>query len=302
MTVARGSKHVLKMIKETVFGTTPATPTMLEIPVTSFSADHAIGLIRSGQIRTHPFVDRLMRGVDSHDVEFGIELQDDTHDLVLELLFGAAWTTNTLKMTDALVGASAEIGYTDLAKFDQVTGLCIRRGEFTFNAAEDSVVTASFGAMAKDGVLDAASSLATTTTAAPTGDPFVFSEAVVTIGGVEKVVTAASITVERTVDRLLKLGSTTPHAYIPSDVTVTGSITIPLEDAAESTRLTGFTDGALSVACTKGANSRTFNVHAMNYARMGRRIQGRGAILQEIQWEAKYSSSDSTVMSILRSA
>lgn len=302
MTVARGSKHILKMIKEATFGTTPATPTMLEIPITSLSTDVAVGMIRSGQIRNHPFVDRLIQSLNTYDLEFGIELQDDTHDLILELLFGAAWATNSLKLTDALVGASAEIGYTDLAKFDQFTGVCIRRGEFTFNAAEDSAVTASFGAMAKDGTLDAAATLATATTAAPDSDPFVFSEAVVSIGGTEKVVTAASITVERTVDRLLKLGSTTPHEYIPSDVVVTGSITIPLEDAAESTRLTGFTDGELEIACTKGSASRTFTVHSMNYARMGRRIQGRGAILQEIQWEAKYSSADATVMTIARSA
>ncbi len=304
MSAARGSKQMLKIIKEVTYGVTPATPTMIELPVNSFNADVAIGLIRSGQIRTHPFVDRLLKGAQKNDLEMTCEMQDDTHDVMLELLTGDTWTSNVVKMKDALIGATFESAATDLTLFDQYAGTCVRRGEFTFQAAEDALVMSTFGMMAKTGTLDAGVTLASVLTAAPEKDPFVFADASITINGVSRPVSSCTITVERTVDPYYVLGSRVPREYIPSDVTVTGSLTIPYEDSTESARLIGFTNAPLVVvAGDNGAvNSKTFTLPKLKYATMGRRLQGRGIRLQEINWEAHYDSGIASVMSITRTA
>lgn len=302
MATGRGSKQKLKIIKESVFGTTPAMPTMLELPINVLNKDVAINLIRSGQIRTHPFVDRLMQGAQQNDLEINTELQGDTHDVLLELLCGAAWSSNVVKATDALVGSTIESEHNDLTLFDQFTGCCVRRGEFNFPAQADGVVTVNYGLMAKGGLLDEPATIATAVTAAGTPDPFVFHEATVEINAAERPVTSLSFTLERQVDPLYILGARQPDEYIPSDFTLTGTISIPLRDDTESAMLLGFTDAAINVACVKGSESRTFDIFKANYAGMGRRIQGRGAIIQEIRFEAKYSLSDTSIFKITRSA
>lgn len=302
MSAARGSKHVLRMIKEVTYGTTPATPTMFEIPFNTFNKDVAVGMIRSGQIRAHPFVDRLIKGPETNDLTLNTELQDDTHDLLLEGLCGAAFASNVVKVTDALVGSTFESEHLAPHLFDTFTGACINRGEFVFSAQPDSVIQANYGLMCQAGQLDQTATIATASTAPPDSDPFVFTEATVTIGGSARPVTALTFTLQRTINPLWVLGSVIPREYVPSDVTLTGQITIPLEDATESARLKGFTAAALVAACTKGADSRTFTMPKINYAKMGRQIQNRGVILQAIDFEAKFDSASNTVMSIGRSA
>ena len=302
MATSRGSRHTLRAIKEATFGTTPATPTMLEIVLNSFNVDASKNMIRSGQIRSHPFTDRLLEGADETTIDIGWELQGDNHDILLELACGAAFSSNSLKVTDALLGATFESEHNDNTLFDTFVGSCCRRTEFNFPAQADGIVTAQQSYMVKSRTLDAGTTIADTTTAAASNDPFVFHEAAVTVGGVSRPVTALSFTLERQIDPLYILGTQQPDEYIPAAVTLTGQITIPLRANTDSTRLEGFTAGALVATCTKGSETRTFTIHSINYGSMGRRINNRGAILQEINFEAKYSSGDATIMTIDRSA
>jgi hypothetical protein len=300
MASGRGSKHKLKLIKESVLGTTPATPTMLEIPINTYSPDVSVNVIRSEQIRTHPFVDRLLQGAQTNDFQIVTELQDDNHDLLLELLTGQAWSSDVTKFADVLVGASMESEHSDLTLFDQFTGACIKQAQFNFPAQADGKVTAQYDLLALTGVMDQGTTIATAVTAASAPDPYTFAQATVTIGGASKPVTSLTITAARQIDPLYLLGTRQPSEYIPSAVTVTGQIVIPLVNANESARLIGFTEAALVAVCTQSGNSRTFTLPKINYAKMSRPIQNRGVILQTIDFEAKYDITSGTVMSIGR--
>lgn len=300
MSTGRGSKHKLSMIQEVTYGTTPATPTLLELPINTFTPSIAETPIKSEQIRTHPFVDRIMQGAEVVDLSMTCELQKNNHDGLLQLMTGLAWATNATKMTDVLLSASIESGHTDLSLFDVYTGACVKQAQFNFPAAADAKVTAQFDLMAKAAAMDAGTTIATALTAATTPDPFVFKDATLTLGGSSRLVTAASLTVARQIDPLYVLGALQPNEYIPGAVTVTGQITIPLSSSAESTQLKAFTASALVITCTNTAGSFTFTVPLVNLGKMGRPIQSRGAILQTIDFEAKYDSSTSTVLSLAR--
>lgn len=304
MPAGRGSRHKLQLIKEVTFGTTPATPAMIEIPVTSYTPNIDVGVIRSNQIRSHPFVDRLLHGVDTFDHEMGVELQDDNFDVLFELLCGDTWATNALKAKDVLSSCTLESAHADLTLFDQYVGTFIRRCEISCQAAEDAAVTATFGLMSKSGTLDAATTLANSQVAATDVDPFVFADATVTINAVSRPVTAVSMVMERSVDPLRVLGTRAPREYIPSDFTLTGQITIPLEDNVESGRLVGFSNAPLVVKVGDAGqtNWRQFSIPKVKYKKMGRPINNRGVILQTIDWEAHRDSVTDTVVNITRSA
>lgn len=303
-TTARGSKNAVRIIKEVTFGTTPATPTMLEVVKNAFDPTYALGLIRSGQIRTHPFVDRLLKGVQRYDIKLDTEMQDDNHDIFLELMMGASFATNSVKATDALTSATIESAYTDLSQFDQFTGTCITKADFSFAASESSPVKAVYSMMAQGGALDAGSTLASVVTPAAANDPFIFADASLTIGGSSRPVTALSFSCDRKFDEQLVLGSRIIRQYIPAEFTLTGSVTIPLEDSLESARLVGFTDAALVARAgdNGGTNWRQFGIPKTKYVSMGRQVQTRGQLLQVINFEAYFDTGTSTVMTITRSA
>jgi hypothetical protein len=307
MPAARGSKQMLKAVKETVFGTTPTDPVLLELPLVNFNRNFNRNVIRSNQIRSHPFTDRLMKGQLSADFDLSVELQDDTYDVLLDVMFGTTtWAANVIKVTDGLQGISFEASAADLSLHDQFAGGMLTSMEVNFPAEENGIVTANFNGMAKTVSMDAGASFvgAGSVTAAPSVDPFVFQDAVCTIAGASRPITALSLRLEREVNPLYVLGSPTPREYIPSTVTLTGQVTIPLEDATESAQLNGFADIALSAqaASPGGAAFRTFAVPAVKFGRMGRQIQDRGVILQVIDWEARYDSVSGTIMSVTRSA
>ena len=307
MPAARGSRQTLKAVKEVTFGTTPTAPVLLELPLVSFNRNFNRSVIRSNQIRSHPYTDKLMKGELSADFDLSVELQDDTYDVLLDVMCGTTtWSSNVLKVSDGLQGISFEASAGDLSLHDQFAGGMLSSMEVNFPAEANGVVTANFSGMAKTVTMDAASSVvgAGSVTAAPSVDPFVFGDAVCTVAGASRPITSLNFRLERQVDPLLVLGSFTPREYVPSTVTLTGQVTIPLEANTESAQLAAFSDIAISASARDAAGTgfRTFLIPAVKFGRMGRQIQDRGVILQVIDFEAKYDSGIASIMSITRSA
>jgi hypothetical protein len=301
MSAKRGSKQKLLMIKESAFGTTPSTPTMLEIPINSFTPNVSVSTIRSEQIRTHPFVDRLMQGAQVVDHQATFEVQPDNHDLLLEVLQGAAWATDVTTATDALVGMTMEQRHTETTLFAVYTGTCIKQAQFNFPAAVDGKVTCQMDLMSKAADLDNTATIATAVTAAADTDPFVFHQATLTIGGSAVKATNLQLTVARQIDPLYVLGAMQPDEYIPGAFTLTGQVTIPLQDNTEGARLTAFTEGAIVASLTQSGAGLSFSIPKMNFGKMSRPVNNRGVILQTIDFEAKYDSGTTSVLQITRS-
>lgn len=303
MPVKRGSQHRLVAIREVTYGTTPATPVGVEIPLTRLRVNKQMGVVRSAQIRQHPFVDRMLPGRKTQDLEIGAELQVENLDILIELLCGAAFATNSVKMVDALKGmtleSQAQVG---AGLFDQFIGAFVNRGELTFNASEDAAIGVTFGLGALLSELDAPATIFTSVTNAADRNPLIFMDTIITIAGVARPVSAMTIRAQRAVDPLWVGGSYQPREQVPGEVTLTGSITIPYEDDVESSRLEGFTNAVIVVPCLSqdGSTGITITMHKVNYLSMGKEVAGRVARTQEIDWEAVYSPADLTVMTITR--
>jgi hypothetical protein len=226
MPVKRGSQHRLVAIREVTYGTTPATPVGVEIPLTRLRVNKQMGVVRSAQIRQHPFVDRMLPGRKTQDLEIGAELQVENLDILIELLCGAAFATNSVKMVDALKGmtleSQAQVG---AGLFDQFIGAFVNRGELTFNASEDAAIGVTFGLGALLSELDAPATIFTSVTNAADRNPLIFMDTIITIAGVARPVSAMTIRAQRAVDPLWVGGSYQPREQVPGEVTLTGSPT-----------------------------------------------------------------------------
>lgn len=303
MPVKRGSQHRLGAILEATFGTTPATPALAEVPLTRLRKNVSMGAIRSAQIRSHPFVDRLLPGAKTQDLEIGGELQYGNYDILLQLLAGQPWATNVLKMSDALLSATMESRMSPATiLYDQFTGVFVNRAEFSISAEEDAPVGVTFGLAALTSELDATVSLASTTPAAADRNPYVYNNGVTEIATVARPITSITFRCERTVDPLRVIGTNVTREFVPGDFTLTGSLTVPLEDAVESTRLEAFTSAPIHLRLNEGTSFIDFLIHQAKYTTMGRSVEGRGALFQEIEFEAHYDSTAATILTITRSA
>lgn len=300
MPIKRGSQHRLVTIPEVSFGVTPATPVMKEVPITRLRKGKAMGSMRSGQLRQHPFVSNLMPGMNTQDVEIGTELQPGNHDAFLEALLGGTWTANVLKAADSLKSSVLESQHAPL--YDLFNGWVITRGEFAFNANDDTPIAVTYAGMAIASDYDAAATVATSVTAATDVYPFVWADASVEVNDVATPISSITFRLERTVDAFRVLNSRTPREYVPGDVVLTGSFTVPYEDNVQSTALEAFEDAKIEILAESynASKSFTFLIPRTKRINMNKPVEGRGALVMDFDFEAYYDPTTQTILQITR--
>lgn len=302
MAVQRGSTAQITAVKEVTSGTTPATPTMIELPVVSFTPNVSNSVIASEQIRGHPFRDQLINGRLVHEFGMEIELGGATHDTLLETFLGGTITTKALKFLDVLKSLTIEEKVA-AGVFNQWTYACFSSMSISASANDTAPVKISMSGMARAGTLDAASTLATAVTAAPGTQPFSFIGAGASLAGNATPIGSGTLNFERQIDPLMLLGSALPREYVPGAATLTGSMTIPYDDAGNglgatiSSKVTGFTDTAQVWTFGNDAVTafRRFTIPKTKFSSLGRALSDRGMRMQEVNWEAIYDSSSATV-------
>jgi hypothetical protein len=305
MAVTRGSTAQITAIAEATPGTTPPTPAMVEMPVVSFTPNTSNTIIGSDAIRGHPFRDQISAGRLVHEIGLEVELAGATHDLLLETFLGGAITAKSLKFLDELKSMTVE-EKVKAGVFNQWTYVYLNSMSIGANADDTAPVKMTFAGGARAGTLDAAATLATSVTPAPNTQPFTFIGATVTIAGNATPVGSGTLNFERTVDPLMLLGSALPREYVPGEATLTGTLTIPYDDAGNglgathSAILTNFTDAAQvwNFGNTGNTVFRKFTIPKTNYSSLGRALNSRGMRMQEINFEAKYDSATSTVATL----
>lgn len=295
MAIIRGSTHKLIYIKEVTFGTTPATPTMLEVPMVQFGKQDAQTVLRSNQIRTHPWTDRMLYGRYMHTTGVDFELQAAVHDGLLETFFGSTISAKALAFADVLKSVSVE-SQSGSSLFDSFTGNYFDKLSISASASDTSPVKCTLSGMAKAAVLDAGATISTAITAAAFNDPYVFADASLTIAAAATAVLQGNIDIGRQVDPLMLWASRVPREFIAGTATATGKATIPYDAGTQSALVTAFADNAMVFTfANNGATTfRKFTFPKCKIIGISRPVNTRGGIMQDVDWEAYYDTSTTT--------
>lgn len=298
--VARGSKQKQVIIPEVTYGVTPSTPVMIEMPIVTIQRSHTLDLMKSAQLRSHPFVDQIAEGMFVHGITCDFELQDLSHDLLLQAMFGSAIVTKSMKVLDGLSSVTLESQANDLTLFDSFTGVYFDKMDFTVGSSDKAPIKIKLTGGAKNATFDAGTSIATSVTASTPTVPFVWADSTITLAGVATPVTTGNFSLSRTVNPLNLIGSRQTDQFVPDAVALTGQITVPLETATQSALFAGFTDAAIvfKSQSTDTTKFRIFTAPKTKFTKFGRQVQNRGAIFQTIDFEAYYDTSSATVMSL----
>jgi hypothetical protein len=263
MAFSQGSRAGLSYVVESTFGTTPASPSLIQLPYTTQS----LNLTKERVTGTDIQPDRMLR-VDRHGNrsaagDIVADLRKADYDPFLESAFFNTFSTNVLKVGTTPKFFSIEDAATDITQFRLFTGMSV--SSLAVSIRPNQMVTGTFSMIGKNMTISGTSVDAVKT--APSGNaPFDAYSGALEIGDTGGALSAAAIVtgIDFTINNALAptfvVGSSTTPQLEYGMATVEGTITAYFEDAALINRFLNETETALEVSVDDptGSSDYTF--------------------------------------------
>jgi len=250
MPFSQGSRAGLSYVPEVTFGTTPATPALVQLPYTT----HTLNLTKERVTGNDIQPDRMVR-VDRHGNrsvagDIVADLRKGDYDLFLESAFFNTFATNVLKVGTTPKFFSIEDAATDIAQFRLFTGMSV--SSLAVSIRPNQMVTGTFSMVGKDMTISG-TSVDAVKTAASVNQPFDSYSGALSIGTAGGTLTAAAIVtgIDFTINNALAptfvVGSSSTPQLEYGMATVEGTITAYFEDASLINRFIAETATGLQV-------------------------------------------------------
>lgn len=251
MAFSQGSRAGLSYVAETVFGTTPETPALIQLPYTT----HTLNLTKERVSGTDIQPDRMQR-VDRHGNrtaagDIVADLRKGDYDALLESAFMNTFSTNVLKVGTTIKSFSIEDAATDIAQFRLFKGMAV--SSLAVSIRPNQMVTGTFSMVGKDMAI-ASTSVDPTKTASSGNAPFDAYSGALSIGNTggalssAAIVTGIDFTLNNALAPTFVVGSNTTPQLEFGMATVEGTITAYFEDATLINRFLNETETALQVS------------------------------------------------------
>jgi hypothetical protein len=251
MAFSQGSRAGLSYVVESTFGTTPGTPSLIQLPYTTQS----LNLTKERVTGTDIQPDRMLR-VDRHGNrsaagDIVADLRKADYDPFLESAFFNTFSTNVLKVGTTPKFFSIEDAATDITQFRLFTGMSV--SSLAVSIRPNQMVTGTFSMIGKDMTISG-TSVDATKTASSGNAPFdAYSGAlkIADAGGVlatAAIVTGIDFSINNALAPTFVVGSSTTPQLEYGMATVEGTITAYFEDAALINRFLNETETALEVS------------------------------------------------------
>jgi hypothetical protein len=250
MAFSQGSRAGLSYVVESTFGTTPGTPSLIQLPYTTQS----LNLTKERVTGTDIQPDRMLR-VDRHGNrsaagDIVADLRKADFDPFLESAFFNTFSTNVLKVGTTPKFFSIEDAATDITQFRLFTGMSV--SSLAVSIRPNQMVTGTFSMIGKDMTISGTSVDAVKT--APSGNaPFDAYSGALEIGdaggslSAAAIVTGIDFTINNALAPTFVVGSASTPQLEYGMATVEGTITAYFEDASLINRFLSETETALQV-------------------------------------------------------
>ena len=306
MTIADGSRHNLRYIKETTFGTTPTGSQSSKIAMkplrhTGTSLSLSKEQIESEEIRDDRQIAHHRHGNRAIGGDVNFELSHSTFDDFLEAALCGTWAANVVKAGLARRSFTIERHHSDINKYLRYTGCNI--ATMSLSVAPNSMVTGSFGVVGK-GFSTGTAALTHSTNGTPTAtEPFDSFTGTIKEGGSPiATITAIEFNLENGMEAQYVVGS--PETLEPSigQSKVTGSVTAYFTDTTMLDKFVNETESSIEFTLRDAAgNSYLFSFPKVKYNSGDPEVGGTGSITQTLEFVALYDSTAQTQFKITRS-
>lgn len=268
MPFSQGSRTQLAYVAESTFGTTPATPAMVEIPYTSHSVDLTKTRVQSADITPDrmPRIDRHGQRTVAGDI--AVEMRPGDYDWLLEGAMFGAFASNVLNTGTTVKSFTVEDGALDITQYRAFTGCMVNTMQMSI--APNQMTTATFGIIGKN-MTQSTSPLDATLTAASNNEPFdSFSGAISEGGSTIAYVNTIDFTLNNNLNPTFVLGAVSTPQMEFGMSTLEGTMTVFYQDATLITKFLNETESSLSIVLDD-------RVAGLNYTLLMPRIKINGA-------------------------
>ena len=250
MPFSQGSRAGLSYVAETVFGTTPSTPSLIQLPYTTHTLNLTKERVTGNDIQPDrmPRTDRHGNRTAAGDIT--VDLRKGDYDALLESAFFNSFSTNVLKIGTTPKFFSIEDAATDIAQFRLFTGMSV--SSLAVSIRPNQMVTGTFSMVGKNMAI-AGTSVDAVKTASSGNQPFDAYSGALSIadaGGslaAAAIVTGIDFTINNALAPTFVVGSSTTPQLEYGMATIEGTITAYFEDAALINRFLNETQTALQV-------------------------------------------------------
>lgn len=301
MTQGLRSRQSLYYVVEVTPGTTPSTPTLIEIPIAgvptlAVQKDN----FRSNRINAKRQTSTIRHGVRRAAGDIPIELAYGDFDTLFESLMHSSWSTDVLKIGTTQKYMTIERRFTDISEFQPFTGCLIN--SFSMQARPNGMITGTFGVIGLGGMTEASATVANASTAATGNEPFDGFSGTITEGGSAANITALDLSINNNAALPYTIGTDTSPRVNSGTAQVTGTVTAFFETEALVNKFLSETESSLEVefeGITGG--DLKFTLPALKYTGATITDADEG-LLVEMPFEAYYDSSAATSLTITRTA
>jgi hypothetical protein len=250
MAFSQGNRAGLSYVVESTFGTTPGTPSLIQLPYTT----QALNLSKERVTGTDIQPDRMLR-VDRHGNrtaagDIVADLRKADYDPFLESAFFNTFSSNVLKVGTTPKFFSIEDAATDITQFRLFTGMAV--SSLAVSIRPNQMVTGTFSMVGKDMSISG-TSVDATKTASSGNAPFDAYSGALSIGdaggglSAAAIVTGIDFTINNALAPTFVVGASTTPQLEYGMATVEGTITAYFENANLINRFLNETETALQV-------------------------------------------------------
>ena len=263
MPFSQGSRAGLSYVVESTFGTTPASPALVQLPYTTQSLDLTKERVTGTDIQP----DRMLR-VDRHGNrtaagDIVADLRKGDYDPFLESAFRSTFATNVLKIGTTPKSFSIEDAATDITQFRLFTGMTV--SSLAVSIRPNQMVTGTFSMVGRNMTISG-TSVDAVKTASSTNQPFDAYSGTLRVADAGgslaslAVVTGFDFSINNALAPTFVVGSSTTPELEVGMATVEGTITAYFDDATLINRFLNETQTALEVSVDDptGSSDYTF--------------------------------------------
>jgi hypothetical protein len=306
MPFSQGSRAGLSYVEETIFGTTPLTPALIQLPFTT----HSLNLTKERVTGNDIQPDRMLR-VDRHGNrnaagDIAVDLRKGDYDPFFESAFFNTWSTNVLRVGTTPKYFSIEDAATDISQFRLFTGMAV--SSMAVSIRPNQMVTATMSMVGKDMSIGG-TSVDPTKTASSTNAPFDAYSGLLRIGNTggalstAAIVTGVDFTINNSLAPTFVVGSSSTPQLEYGMASVEGTITAYFEDATLINRFLNETETALEVAVDDptGASDYTFLFPRIKVNGADVPVDGFTSRIITLPFVALYDTVEATNIKLTRS-
>lgn len=307
MPFSQGSRAGLSYVVETTFGTTPSTPSLLQLPYTT----HSLNLTKERVTGNDIQPDRMLR-VDRHGNrsvagDIAVDLRKGVYDDFLESAFFNTFSTNTLKIGTTPKYFTIEDAATDINQFRTFTGMAV--SSLAVSIRPNQMVTATMSMVGKDMTVGAVS-VDPTKTPAANNAPFDAYSGLLRIGNAGgalssvATITGVDFTINNSLAPTFVVGSASTPQLEYGMAAVEGTVTAYFEDATLINRFLNETETALEVSVDDptGASDYTFLFPRIKINGADVPVEGATSRIITLPFVALFDTVENTNIRLTRSA